>query len=42
MSAIITLLLSLGIITQPEEATSAMIDQYGAQCNIVNDDMNGW
>ncbi len=42
MSAIIIMLLSLGLISQPEEATPQMIDQYATECNITSQDIDSW
>lgn len=42
MSAIIIMLLSLGLISQPEEATPELIDQLGVEYNITGTDIDAW
>jgi hypothetical protein len=39
MSAIIALLITLGVIFAPEEATQDLIDQYKDHSSIVNTDI---
>lgn len=40
MAALIALLISLGVITSPEQVTKDHVTTYG--CNIVADDLGGW
>lgn len=40
MAALIALLISLGVITSPEQVTKAHVDQYS--CQITTDDLAGW
>lgn len=40
MAALIALLISLGIISSPEQVTQAHVDEYS--CRILTDDLGGW